>query len=350
MDDIRRGVPVLLDEQDEGLILFPAEYSSHKTLTDVHRYTSAEPALVITAVRAKRLGVITSSSSAVTLTLSTQNAEKFLAQVEQAVMTLTSVPRTLSVNAAPATTIQQAALQLVKMASLLPAALVAPLHKQDVARTNKILQAVHVNDLESYPHRQASTLTLVSEANVPLKEAKTTRVLTFQPRFGTVPHLAVVIGNPDTSKAPLVRLHSSCMTGDILGSLRCDCGEQLHMAIHKMAQEGAGVLLYLNQEGRGIGIANKLRAYTLQDEGLDTVEANEEMGFDADERQFEVAAEILRQLKLPAIRLMTNNIHKVEMLTQYGIKVSERVPLVIPATSFNQAYLDTKAKKCGHIM
>ncbi|HAR54531.1 MAG TPA: GTP cyclohydrolase II, partial [Roseovarius nubinhibens] len=146
------------------------------------------------------------------------------------------------------------------------------------------------------------------------------------------------------------RLHSACFTGDVIGSLKCDCGPQLRGALAQMGSEGAGVLLYLNQEGRGIGLANKMRAYALQDQGFDTVEANHRLGFEDDERDFRIGSSILRQLGFSSVRLMTNNPGKIEMMEQMGITVAERVPLKLGENEHNRAYLATKAQKSRHML
>lgn len=165
-------------------------------------------------------------------------------------------------------------------------------------------------------------------------------------------HMALVYGDlsrVDKAKGPLVRLHSECLTGDVFTSRRCDCGPQLDAAMHRITEEGAGVLLYLRQEGRGIGLANKILAYGLQDQGHDTVEANVQLGFPADMRDFAVAAKMLASLNIEGVRLLTNNPRKGQALEQYGIKVLERVPLVIEADEYSEAYLKTKREKLGHL-
>ena len=162
--------------------------------------------------------------------------------------------------------------------------------------------------------------------------------------------IAVEIGAPARNQPVLARLHSACFTGDVLGSLKCDCGPQLHAALNAMGQEGEGVLLYLNQEGRGIGLANKMRAYALQNQGFDTVEANHRLGFEDDERDFRIGAGILRRMGFGAVRLMTNNPRKVAMLEGHGIRVAERVPLITPRNRHNTGYLDVKAQKSGHLL
>jgi len=185
---------------------------------------------------------------------------------------------------------------------------------------------------------------------VPLADAENARLIAFRPGDGGVEHLAILIGTPDPGSPVLVRLHSECFTGDLLASLRCDCGDQLRGAIATIAQAGAGVLLYLAQEGRGIGLVNKLRAYQLQDAGFDTLDANEQLGFDADERVYLPAAEMLRKLGLGTIRLLTNNPDKMAALQRYGIRVVERVPHVFPSNGHNQRYLQTKATRSGHLL
>lgn len=190
----------------------------------------------------------------------------------------------------------------------------------------------------------------VAAARVPLALAPQSRLHVLRPDDGGTEHYAVEIGQPDRTQPVLARLHSACFTGDVLGSLKCDCGPQLHAALGAMGQEGQGVLLYLNQEGRGIGLANKMRAYSLQDQGFDTVEANHRLGFQDDERDFRLGAAILRKLGFSSTRLMTNNPRKVAMLQSHGIDVVERVPLRTARNPHNTDYLDTKRAKSGHLL
>jgi GTP cyclohydrolase II len=193
-------------------------------------------------------------------------------------------------------------------------------------------------------------LSRVAEARVPLADAENARLIAFRPGDGGSEHLAILIGTPDPGAPVLVRLHSACFTGDVLASLRCDCGDQLRGAIAAISAAGGGVLLYLAQEGRGIGLVNKLRAYQLQDAGFDTVDANEQLGFDADERVYLPAAEMLRQLGFGTVRLLTNNPEKVAALERYGIRIVERVPHVFPSNDHNERYLRTKATRSGHLL
>jgi GTP cyclohydrolase II len=196
----------------------------------------------------------------------------------------------------------------------------------------------------------AAVLNPVISARVPLAVSEAGQLHVFRPEDGGEEHYAVEIGAPSRSAPVLARLHSACFTGDLLGSLKCDCGPQLHTALAQMGAEGAGVLLYLNQEGRGIGLANKMRAYALQDQGFDTVEANHRLGFQDDERDFRIGAAILKEMGFSAVRLMTNNPRKVQMMEASGIEVSERVPLKVGRTRHNAGYLAVKAAKSGHLL
>ena len=196
----------------------------------------------------------------------------------------------------------------------------------------------------------ASPQNKIISANLPLQVSESGRLHVFRPEDGAEEHYAVEIGQPDRTKPVLARLHSACFTGDLLGSLKCDCGPQLRAALDHMGQNKAGVLLYLNQEGRGIGLANKMRAYSLQDQGYDTVEANHRLGFEDDERDFRIGADILKSMGFSAVHLLTNNPAKVAMMEASGIAVPERVPLKVGLNPLNEKYLDTKAKKSGHIL
>jgi GTP cyclohydrolase II len=188
----------------------------------------------------------------------------------------------------------------------------------------------------------------VSEARVPLAGAENTRVIAFRPGDGGTEHLAIIIGEPPRDRPVLTRLHSECFTGDLLGSLRCDCGDQLRGAIAEIGSHGHGLLIYLAQEGRGIGLVNKLRAYALQDAGLDTFDANQHLGFQPDERSYAMAGEILRQLGIGRIRLLANNPEKIDAIAALGCEVVERVPLVFDANPHNKNYLLAKALRSSH--
>jgi GTP cyclohydrolase II len=240
-----------------------------------------------------------------------------------------------------------AAVKLAKSAQLLPALLVTG------AVTGPLPAAalgVRVDQVERHAHPTGDDLVRVSEARVPLREEESSRLVLFRDRRDATEHVAVVVGNPDPRSLVPVRAHSSCFTGDLLGSLRCDCGEQLQTAVKRLHDEGGGVLLYLAQEGRGIGLANKLRAYQLQDEGLDTVDADRHLGFSADERSYAIAAAMLKQLGFTRIKLLTNSPHKVRELRARGIDVQEMESLLAPANEHNERYLRTKRDRAGHLI
>ncbi len=241
------------------------------------------------------------------------------------------------------------ALRLVKSAHLLPAALVSEVADGRATAAAHDMTRLDADAIAPYLD-VASPLHEVVSGRVPLSAARAGRVRVFRPEDGGEEHYAVEIGAPPRDRPVLARLHSACFTGDILGSLKCDCGPQLAGALSVMGSEGQGVLLYLNQEGRGIGLANKMRAYALQDEGFDTVEANHRIGFEDDERDFRIGAMILREMGFRSVRLMTNNPAKVRMMEANGIAVAERVPLKAGLNPLNEKYLDVKAKKSGHIL
>lgn len=237
------------------------------------------------------------------------------------------------------------AMELARLAGILPAFLVSPEPAGEAAELSSA-------DLAAW--KDPATLVIASRAKLPVEAWEGTEIVAFRAADDLREHVALVIGEQNGDRAPLVRLHSECLTGDILGSLKCDCGPQLHAAMAAMAEEarggGWGVLLYLRQEGRGIGLINKLRAYRLQDFGFDTVEANNRLGLPTEARDFPVAARMLELLGVHAIRLMTNNPAKVEALAACGVAVAERVPHQLPANPHNERYLATKRDRTGHLL
>lgn len=247
-----------------------------------------------------------------------------------------------------------AALSLMRRALLLPAALTVSLQgllreRVEVLIANGTLLAVDTASARNCYALSDGMVKRISEAEVPLDKALKTRFILFREPDGLREHVAVVIGDRDQwPEAPPVRLHSSCLTGDLFGSLRCDCGEQLQNAVEAIEKQGGGVLLYLSQEGRGIGLANKLRAYQLQDEGLDTVDADQLLGFGEDERRYQVAVDILAALNIPSIHLLTNNPIKLDALESGGIEITARGSLFGRVTDHNRRYLDAKQRRSGH--
>ncbi len=253
----------------------------------------------------------------------------------------------------------EAIVDLARLAGLYPAGVVCEVMNDDgtMARRPELevmaaphgIRIVSVADLIAYRRRHEKLIRRVAEAQLPTKYGEF-KIIAFRSTIDPDEHVALVKGDIDTDEPVLVRVHSQCLTGDVFGSLRCDCGEQIDMAMGSIAKEGRGVLLYMRQEGRGIGLHNKLRAYALQDQGLDTVEANEALGFAADLRDYGIGAQILVDLGLKNVRFLTNNPKKLIAFQGYGINIVDQVPIIAPANPENQRYLETKREKLGHLL
>lgn len=231
----------------------------------------------------------------------------------------------------------KATLKLARLAGILPAFFVAAAGDSEAE--------VDAESIDAYD--DAAHLAIATRARLPVSACEAAEIVAFRSPDEPREHVALIIGTRDSSP-PVVRLHSECLTGDVLGSLKCDCGPQLHEALHRIADSSWGVLLYLRQEGRGIGLINKLRAYALQDQGFDTVDANTRLGFAIDARDFSVAARMLSLLSIGEVRLLTNNPNKVQGLEKAGIKVTERLPIILPSNPHNEHYLATKRDRTGH--
>ncbi len=350
---LRRGEPVLLTGRNEAILVLAAEFVDETNLRRLREVSSRPFRLVLTRRRAVALGLAGRDelSGAVSILLPTELPAAVICNLADPAASLGAEPPGLGSEPANAEGGERAAVALAKLAALLPAALIMSFAPAEAAFARRRADIAVVN-MEAVLSRQAAmaALTRVAEARVPLADAEDARLVAFRPGDGGSEHLAILLGSPDKAAPVLGRLHSECFTGDLLASLRCDCGDQLRGAIAAIAEAGGGALLYLAQEGRGIGLVNKLRAYQLQDAGFDTVDANEQLGFDADERVYLPAAEMLRQLGFNTIRLLTNNPEKVSALERYGIRVVERVPHVFPANGHNERYLRTKATRSGHLL
>lgn len=347
--DLRMGVPVLLVAGDgRGVVVLAAEALTPARLAAVR--SLGAPDLVITAWRAETLKARAYDGDVARIAVPEGADANWIQDVAEPANDLASPMRgpfaTRRYGNAAA---HRAAVLLAKSAQLLPAAVVsAPVTVADLAEA-AVLTTLPLEDLAQHLSHLSPLHDIVA-GRVPLSAAEMTKVHVFRPEDGGEEHYAIEIGRVDRTAPVLTRLHSACFTGDVLGSLKCDCGPQLNGALGAMASEGAGVLLYLNQEGRGIGLANKMRAYALQDQGFDTVEANHRLGFEDDERDFRIGAAILGEMGIGRVRLMTNNPAKVAMLEGSDIDVVERVPLKVGLNPLNAKYLDVKAKKSGHIL
>jgi GTP cyclohydrolase II len=350
--DLRRGGLVVVADRDGALLVQAAEAVTPHSLERLTALGAAPVLLALTERRAGALGLQGfDGKGVVAMEIEAGTPAQSVRDIADPASDITfRLPPVRPLDAKLAGS-ASAAVRLTKLARLLPSALVAPLATADAdsfAQANDLL-CVAAADVADYDLRAARSLKPVSQARVPLFGAESARIVAYRPSDGGIEHLAIVIGEPKADQPVLIRLHSECFTGDLLGSLRCDCGDQLRGAIAAISDAGSGVLLYLAQEGRGIGLVNKLRAYQLQDGGADTIDANEQLGFDADERLYMPAAQMLRDMGFARVRLLTNNPEKVAALQACGIDVVERVPHAFPATAHNKAYLETKAKRSGHL-
>lgn len=253
----------------------------------------------------------------------------------------------------------EAAVDLARLAGLYPAGVICEIINEDgtMARVPELIEYVKEHDLKlitiadliNYRRRTEKLIERFSEVNLPTRYGDF-KAFGFHDKITGEEHVALVMGDVSDGRPVLVRVHSECLTGDVFGSMRCDCGEQLDEAMRRIAEEGRGVLVYMRQEGRGIGLMYKLKAYHLQDTGMDTVEANEALGFPADLRDYGIGAEILADLGVKELRLMTNNPKKISGIYGFGLRVEERIPIIIKHNESNQNYLSTKQNKLGHML
>ena len=339
-NDLRIGLPICIIDDDQSWLIFSIETISKERFSLLNE--SAE--FSITKRRAKTLKTTAYDKNIGRFKLDVNKDWRWVKAIADPADDLNYpmkgpfVPiRVGSPN------VHQIGIKLCKQARLLPAVLA-----QKIEKVDKKLTSITAENMAAAS--QNKNIIKIVSANLPLKVSKSSKLHVFRHENGTEENYAIEIGSPDRSLPVLCRIHSACFTGDLLGSLKCDCGAQLNRALEQMGEEQSGVLLYLNQEGRGIGLTNKMRAYALQNQGFDTVEANHRLGFEDDERNFKIGAEILRLMGFESVRLMTNNPEKVSSMEAAGITVSERVPLQVGSNPLNEKYLKTKAKKSGHIL
>ena len=364
ISDLRRGALILLFDplKRTAAVIQAAELSTAMGLELISQLAGSEPSVVITNRRSAAIRLNTETRQVISVSIPSQGGIELVHRLANPIFesqdgfdpidqkeldNLPVVPEAID-GLAPK------AVQLVKFARLLPSVVLSRIPYAEMTRLSgwsksDSLLAVDARLIDSLPEMRAQRLVKAVSAQVPLIDSEETRLIAFRPVDGGEEHVAIVIGDPDVTQGVLVRLHSQCLTGDLLGSLRCDCGDQLRGAIKAISEYGGGVVVYLAQEGRDIGLVNKLRAYNLQDLGSDTVEANHQIGFEVDERIYAPAAEILKQLGIKKVKLLTNNPNKIDQLASTGIEVVERVKHAFPANPHNREYLKTKAAKTGHL-
>ena len=347
VDELRRGRAVHVTDGEQSLVVAAIETVQPPLFERLVAAGTGRAVMLVTAERAHAAGLSHRLSGAVSVAFP-------VATDLEALRALAGVAGTDAVDAPkfdvdpmpPNAPLAAASFQLAKAGRLVPA-LVG--FDADCSVLPGVL-TITVSDVAHHaPRFGHHALQLLSRARVPLAEALDCEIAVFRDEHSLGEHVAVVIGKPDPTTAVPVRLHSACLTGDLLGSLRCDCGEQLRTAVARIEALGGGVLLYLDQEGRGIGLPNKLRAYVLQDGGLDTVDADRHLGFRADERSYDVAAALLTELGYKRIRLLTNNPQKIISLRDHGIEVTGRLPLVTTSNMHNERYLRAKHERAGHL-
>ena len=360
ISELRRGGKVIITDNSNNLsiLLTPAELIKDDTVDQFSNLAKSRPIILLSSNRCKAIGINTdnepcsilinknwTSSDIMSICLPISNQKK---------------PEITGVISESTTGIASSSLLILRQARLLPAAIISlvsyiPVENiRDWCFKNNLIH-VDLEDIIIYEKVSADSLIMEVKANVPLACTENCEIMMFRPRDGGHEHFCLIFGKTreikKTSRTnPIVRIHSQCITGDILDSLKCDCGEQLKHSIKMMADADEGVLIYLAQEGRDIGLLNKLRAYSLQESGMDTVQANENLGFNDDERLYYPAKEILSQLKISQVRLITNNPKKVNHLNNLGINVTERIPITIKPNKHNKNYLNTKSKKSGHLL
>jgi GTP cyclohydrolase II len=338
--EFRSVRPVIITGAGDSVAALPVDGMTDERLALFRRLCgSAKPYLLITARRAEVLGLDASVPVGLALTDRDDAAaiESMAADVE--------VDHNLTII--PAGKTAGAAIELAKLAQRIPALLIADGETVAAAACDPPLIRVSADAVAQFRQAAVQSLAVATEASVPLNGGLPARFVIFRDAIGGS-SVAVIVGVPDFTRPVPVRMHSACLTGDVFGSRRCDCGDQLRLALTRLDEQGGGIILYLEQEGRGLGLANKMRTYRLQDAGLDTIDANATLGFDDDERDYGVAVRMLQILGCTRVLLLTNNPAKLDGLAQAGIEVSGRIALHGPVNADNRRYLTAKATRAGH--
>ena len=340
LSEFRSGRPILVTSASSAITALPVDCMTEAMLAAFHLLSwPVRPFLLVTARRARAIGVEASGPIGIALS--------DVCGVGEIFSLASAIQVSCQFEVVPAGATACAAIQLAKHAQRLPALLIGAGNSVAVRTCEPRLVTVPAEAVAQYRRASAAALSLAAEVTIPLS-GFSARFVVFRDGSGGTP-IAVIVGSPDLTQPVQVRLHSACLTGDVFGSRRCDCGDQLRLALVQLAQHNSGgIVLYLEQEGRGLGLANKIRTYQLQDGGLDTVDANSVLGFEDDERDYGIAGRMLRMLGCTRVRLMTNNPSKLDGLSRAGIDVSGRVPLHGPINGDNRRYLATKARRSGH--
>jgi GTP cyclohydrolase II len=362
ISELRRGGKLIISDINAGtcVILVAAELIENETVQDLSELTQSRPSIILSANRSNSIGINVKNQPSSILIKKQWSKNDILSLC----MPLYGHKRPImnGVILENNNSIISSCLLVLRQARLLPAGLMSIITNIPIesinqwAFKNNFLH-VEVSDIKSYETSYADSLTMSVKAKVPISYTDNCEIIIFRPKDGGDEHFCLLFGktrnivlSSSHNHVPLVRVHSQCITGDVLESLKCDCGQQLKQSIKIMSEANEGILIYLAQEGRDIGLLNKLRAYTLQEKGLDTVEANQALGFEDDERLYYPAQQILKKLNINKLKLITNNPKKVANLSNLGIIVEKRVPIKIEANKHNKRYLETKSNKSGHIL
>lgn len=337
--EFNAGRPVLMVQGAAARLVLPVEGLTNERLSEFAALCAPSPLrLVVTVQRARALGIETPAPVAIRLTGT--NAGEILSLVG-------AIRAAGPLDTVPADPLAVAAIGLAKMSQGFPAVLAAEISADKAAGLDRRIVRVDAAVVQSFRDHVLRSLTVASEAKIPLNNGSMARFIIFRDVTGAS-SVAIIVGRPDLTKPVPVRLHSACLTGDVFGSRRCDCGDQLRLALKRLDEVGGGIVLYLAQEGRGLGLVNKMRTYQMQDDGLDTVDANITLGFNDDERDYGIAAQMLKILDCTHIVLMTNNPSKLHGLSSAGIEIEDRMPLEAPVNADNLRYMTAKAARAGH--
>ena len=362
ISELRRGGKLIVSDINTGtcVLLVASELIEKETIQELSEQSLSRPSIILSSNRSNAIGInVKNQPSSILI-----NKNWSINDILSLCMPLYGYEKPLinGVILESNKSIISSCLLILRQARLLPAGLMSIISNVKIENINQWafkndLLHVETNDIKFYETSNTDNLTMSVKAKVPISYTDNCEIIIFRPKDGGDEHFCLLFGETRNvlnitkhKHIPLVRVHSQCITGDVLESLKCDCGQQLKQSIKMMSQANEGILIYLAQEGRDIGLLNKLRAYTLQEEGMDTVEANMALGFDDDERLYYPAKQILKKLNIHTLKLITNNPRKVENLSSLGINITERVSIKIEPNKHNKKYLKTKLEKSGHIL